>query len=114
VAITPLLTNDSGQLDNPAASRAIRDSGMHHIRYQQDTRPRPSSGLNGLGFAMGAVLAAIRLIVAELEQADAQRLVLIRKIATEDRYTLTDPRTDPPPYWPSKSRQATRGKRGRH
>jgi hypothetical protein len=39
-----LLTNDSGQLDNPNESQAIRDSGMHEIRYQQDTRPRPSGG----------------------------------------------------------------------
>jgi hypothetical protein len=47
-----LLTNDSGQLDNVDECRAIRDSGMHHIRYRQDTR-RGGGGLEGLAYAMG-------------------------------------------------------------
>lgn len=64
-----LLTNDSAQLDDPEESRAIRDSGMHHIRYQQN----PRHGLDGLAGAMGSVMAAIRPVVRDLEAADGQR-----------------------------------------
>ena len=43
-----LLTNDSRQLDSDIESRAIRDSGMHHIRYRHDAR----RGIDGLALAM--------------------------------------------------------------
>ncbi len=63
-----LLTNDSNQLDDPDECRAIRESAMHHVRYPV------SDGLNGLALAMGAVLAAIRPLLAELDVARGQRL----------------------------------------
>lgn len=59
-------------------------------------------GLNGLALAMGAILAAMRQVVQDLEQANGQRLVLIHEIRNERRHDTTDPRTDPPAYWPSK------------
>jgi PIN like domain len=104
------LTNDQGQLDDPLECRAIRDSGMHHIRYRQETGPR-RGGLDGLAFAMGAVVAAIRFVVTDLERVDGQRLVLIRSIAMEKRHELVDPEVDPPPYWPSGRGQSTRKRR---
>jgi|GEM_PF-1450697 len=97
-----ILTNDSKQLDDVEECRAIRDSGLHHIRYRQHTGRGESGGLNGLALAMGAILAAIRQVVRELEQADSQRLVLIQEIRNERRHEMTDPRLDPPAYWPSK------------
>ncbi len=54
-----LITNDSAQLDSVEKTRAIRDSGMHHIRYRHDTR----RGIDGLALAMAAVMAAIRPVV---------------------------------------------------
>src|ERR1700712_2296818 len=71
-----LVTNDSGQLDNPDECIAIKKSAMHHIRSHM------GDGLDGLALAMAAVFAAIRPIVAELDGADGQRLVLVTRIAS--------------------------------
>src|SRR5487761_543689 len=71
-----LVTNDSAQLDSIEESKAIKDSGLHHIRYRQNTR----LGLDGLALAIGSVIATIRQIVDELEHAEDQRLVEIQSI----------------------------------
>ncbi|MBV9821373.1 MAG: DUF5615 family PIN-like protein [Actinobacteria bacterium] len=97
-----LLTNDSKQLDNVAECRAIRDSGLHHVRYRQHTGPGESGGRTGLALAMAAVLAAIRHVVRDLEQVDSQRLVLISELLDERRHEVIDPRRHPPAYWPSR------------
>jgi len=89
-----LITNDSGQLDNPDECRAIRDSGMHHVRYPI------RDGLDRLALAIAAVMAAIRPVVAELSSAGGQRLVLVQSIQAGRRHTTTDPADSPPPYWP--------------
>jgi hypothetical protein len=102
-----LLTNDSAQLDSAEESRAIRDSRMHHIRYRQD----PRRGIDGLATAMAGVLAAIRPVVRDLAAADGQRLVLVESVAPGRRHTAVDPRTDPPPYWPSRAGQPHRRSR---
>jgi hypothetical protein len=94
-----LLTNDSAQLADVDECRAIKDSGLHHVRYHQNTK----RGIDGLALAMAAVLAAIRPIVGELETADGQRLVEIQSIAPGPRHRTTDPRRGPPPYWPSRA-----------
>jgi hypothetical protein len=96
-----LVTNDSGQLHSAEESRAIRDSGLHHVRYHQD----PRRGIDGLAVAMASVMAAIRPIVYELEQADGQRLIEIQSVTPGRRHKTTDPRIDPPPYWPSRPRR---------
>ena len=103
-----LLTNDSAQLADVDECRAIRDSGLHHVRYHQDTR----RGVDGLALAMGAVLAAIRQVIRELESVDGQRLVEIQSIGPGKRHHTIDPRQDPPPYWPSRAgRPRRRGAR---
>lgn len=106
-----LLTNDSKQLDDADECRAIRDSGLHHIRYRQRTGRSDSGGLTGLALAMGAILAAIRQVVRDLEQAESQRLVLIHEIRNDRRHDLIDPFRDPPPYWPSRHSGRRRGDR---
>jgi hypothetical protein len=77
---------------------------MHHIRYRQDTR----RGLDGLASAMASVLAAIRPLVRELDAANGQQLVEIQAILPGRRHRLTDPRFDPPRYWPSRAGQPHR------
>lgn len=91
-----LVTNDSAQLDSAEETCAIRDSGMHHIIYRHDTR----RGVDGLALAMAAVMATIRPVVRELDDAHGQLLVEIQAIHPAKRYKITDPRVDPPPYWP--------------
>lgn len=109
-----ILTNDSKQLEDAEECRAIRDSGMHHIRYRQQTGRGDNGGLTGLGLAMGAILAAMRQIVGELEAADSQRLVLIHQIRNERRHETTNPTKDPPAYWPTRpSRRRSRPRRRR-
>ncbi|MDQ4021228.1 MAG: DUF5615 family PIN-like protein [Actinomycetota bacterium] len=102
-----LITNDSAQLDNPEETRSIRDSGMHHIRYRHDTR----RGVDGLAFAMASVMAAIRHVVRELNDADGQRLVEIQAISLVKRHHIIDPRVDPPPYWPRRAGAAPRSRK---
>lgn len=63
---------------------------MHHIRYRHD----PRRGIDGLALAVGAVLAAIRPVVRELDDAQGQRLVEIQAIQPAKRYKITDPRVD--------------------
>lgn len=104
-----LLTKDSAQLDSPEESRAIRDSGIHHIRFRQDSK----RGMDGLAGAMAAVVAAIRLVVAELDSCTGQRLVVIQSIAPGRRHEITDPKIDPPPYWPSRVGHPRRPRRPR-
>jgi hypothetical protein len=94
------LTNDSAQLQSAEETRAIRDSGMHHIRYHHETR----RGRDGLALAIASVMASVRPIVRELEEVDSQRLVEIQSIRPGRRHTTTDPKTDPPRYWPRRSR----------
>lgn len=90
------VTNDSNQLNDVDESRAIRGSGMHHVRY--DT----GEGKEGLALAMASVLAAAVPCMDELEAAPGQRLVHIRSVAAHRRavrYEIVDPVTHPPNYW---------------
>ncbi|MBL7490339.1 DUF5615 family PIN-like protein [Frankia sp. AgB1.9] len=89
-----ILTNDSRQLEEPIETTAIRKSGLHHIRY---TQRRP--GLKGLALAMGAVISSMPGIVDDLAEVTDQRLVHIHGLEPRGRYTIVDPRRDPPRYW---------------
>lgn len=88
------LTNDVSQLDDPDETRAIRRSKMHHVRYSQRQK-----GLTGLALAIGAVVAAMPGVMAELEAATGQRLVQIRGLDVAGRFTVHDPTRYPPKYW---------------
>jgi hypothetical protein len=94
------LTNDSAQLQSVEETRAIRDSGMHHIRYRHETR----RGRDGLALAMASVMASVGPIVRELEEVDSQRLVEIQAIRPGARHTTIDPKIDPPRYWPRRAK----------
>jgi hypothetical protein len=91
-----LITRDRSQLDDPRECTAIKKSGLHHIRYAQRT-----GGMRGLALAMGAVIAAMPMVMEELEEADGQRLVQITGIDPRNRFRATDPRREAPSvYWP--------------
>lgn len=93
------VTNDKNQLQDVDESRAIRNSGLHHVRYYQDT----NRGKEGLALAMASLLAAAVPCIRELETTTGQRLVRIRPIVPHQRtarYNVVDPVKDPPPYWP--------------
>jgi hypothetical protein len=90
-----LLTRDRAQFSDPRECDAIKKSGLHHVRYAQ----RPGS--RGLALALGAIIAAMPMVMEELENATGQRLVQIVSIESRRRFEITDPRRTPPsPYWP--------------
>jgi hypothetical protein len=89
-----IITRDRGQLNDPAECDAIKKSRLHHVRYAQRRE-----GMAGLGLALGAIIAAMPTLMEELEQAASQRLVHITGLDPR-RYEITDPASEPPPYWP--------------
>jgi hypothetical protein len=93
-----LITKDKSQLNDPRECDVIKKSGLHHIRYTQRVE-----GTRGLALALGAIIAAMPMVMQELENADGQRLVKIASIDGRpgSRFELTDPRREAPsPYWP--------------
>jgi PIN like domain len=92
------VTRDNSQLSDPNECRAIKDSGLHHVRYSQRRE-----GLAGLALAIGSVIAAMPAVMVELEAATGQRLVHIASIDPgRRRFDIIDPASDPPPYWPGR------------
>jgi PIN like domain len=90
------LTRDGRQLENPDETRAIMRAGIHHVRYTQTV-----NGLVGVGLSMGAVAAAMPLIMDALQVADGQRLIRIARLDhnPQARFEMTDPRKSKPKYW---------------
>jgi hypothetical protein len=91
------LAKDGRQLEDPSETSAIKKSGMHHIRFSHGHK-----GMAGLGLAMGAVIAAMPLIVRELDTAHGQQLVHIKGLnpGSKQRFDRVDPAKQPPRYWP--------------
>lgn len=91
-----LITRDRNQLTDPGECDAIKKSGLHHIRYTQRLE-----GMRGLALALGALIAAMPMIIQQLEEVDGQRLVRMASIEPRERFQIVDPRRTPPsPYWP--------------
>lgn len=91
-----VVTNDAAQLDDPAETRAIKRSGLHHIRYSQRHK-----GLRGLALALGALVAELPTVLDELTTASSQRLVRIHGLdPARKRYEIVDPSQEAPRYWP--------------
>jgi hypothetical protein len=91
-----LITRDRAQFSDPRECDAIKKSGLHHIRYAQR-----QEGMRGLALAVGAIIAAMPMVMQELEAANGQRLVQIANIEPRRRFEITDPQRNPPSaYWP--------------
>jgi|SRR5580658_5429736 hypothetical protein len=90
-----LITGDRRQLNDPAECKAIKRSGLHHVTYSHRRQ-----GTQGLALALGAVIAAMPMIMAELETTEGQRLVRIVGLDPHRRFEIQDPARQPPPYWP--------------
>ncbi|HUY51688.1 MAG TPA: hypothetical protein VMV92_39305 [Streptosporangiaceae bacterium] len=89
-----IITRDRNQLMDPDECDAIKRSGLHHVRYAQRRE-----GTEGLGLALGAIIAAMPMVMAALERASGQQLVHIAGLDPNRRYEMTDPKKDPPRYW---------------
>jgi hypothetical protein len=61
---------------------------------------RKSGGCRYEMSALGAVIAAMPMLMEDLEQVDGQRLVHIVGLDPGRRYEVTDPAANPPNYWP--------------
>ena len=91
-----VVTANIGQFNDPSECDAIKKSRVHHVSYEL-----VESGLKGLGLASGAICAAIRPILDELEQRDRQHIVRIQSLSSSKRrFKITDPAKEPPSrYW---------------
>lgn len=67
------ITNDRAQLRDPAETKAIRKSGMHHICYT-----RRGKGLAAQATALAAIIAALPVIADEVETSTEQLLIKIK------------------------------------
>lgn len=96
-----IITNDAKQLNRPMEVQAIARSGLHRIQYRQNNK---HGGLVGLGTAIATVCAALPHALAELEEADGQRLVFLTAIdpSRRSRLQVTDPAVEPPKHWPGR------------
>jgi hypothetical protein len=91
-----VVTNDAAQMADVDECRAVKKAGLHRVSYRHR-----HPGLKGLAVAIGSLIAALPEVVEELEIADGQRLVAVTGIdPTRKRYTIVDPKRDPPQYWP--------------
>lgn len=92
-----ILTNDEKQMHRRLEVEAIAKSGIHRIQYAHNAK-----GLHGLGVAIGTVCAGLPLALAEIEQADSQRLIQLRGIdpTVASRLKIIDPGQAPPKFWP--------------
>lgn len=90
-----IVTNDNAQMADPDECREVKRSGIHRISYKQR-----HPGMKGLAVAVGSLVAAMPAVVAELDNADGQRLVAITGInPAKKRYEIIDPQRNPPAYW---------------
>lgn len=75
------VTKDTGQLSDPAETRAVKKSGMHWVSFRQ------RDGRVALGLAMGAVIAGVPPLVDELD-GRAQTVARIRSLASSARWEI--------------------------
>jgi PIN like domain len=90
-----VVTNNLRQINDPVECDAIKKSGRHVVFYTLE------SGLQGLALASGAICAAIRPVITNLEGRSEQHLVWITGLAaSKRRYTIKNPATDAvSAYW---------------
>lgn len=94
------VTKDRSQMNDPEEVAVIRKAGIHHVTFKMD------SGRAGYARAVASIVAAMPAIVDELEAADGQRLVTIRKIdGNQKRHSVVDPSVNPPRYWQGRQRK---------
>src|ERR1017187_4570220 len=68
-----LITRDRSQFSDPRECDAIKKPGLHHVRYAQ------RQGARGLALALGAIIAAMPMVMEELEIATRQRICCLRR-----------------------------------
>lgn len=91
-----IITNDRDQINDPAESRAIRRSGIHHLLY-----PRfGGKGFSGFTLTLAALLAALPAVLAAIADSDNQLFIKVRKISPQaaDRIHIRDLVRNPLPY----------------
>jgi hypothetical protein len=93
-----VLTLDLAQLDSVEESRALKRSGLHHVGIAQG---RSAQGIKGIARVVSSVIVSMPYVLADLAQADGQRVVELSLLSASKRHTLFDPRveTERFPYW---------------
>ncbi|GAB3152817.1 hypothetical protein GCM10027290_44320 [Micromonospora sonneratiae] len=95
-----LVTADLNQLYREEECKLIRKYGFHHVRFQQ-----VGTGITAMASVIATIVAGLPAVLPELEQADGQRLVLLKPVRSDRKqYEIVDPRLNPPTYWPGRGR----------
>lgn len=90
-----LVTADVNQLYRNDERKLIKKYGFHHVRFQQ-----VGKGVSAMAGAIATIVAGLPAVLPELERADSQRLVLLKAVRSDGkRFTIVDPRVEPPTYW---------------
>lgn len=101
------VTADLAQLDDPDECTLIRKGGFHHVRFQRYGR-----GVAMTASAIATVVAGLPAALSDLEQADGQRLVLLKLVRCgQGQFELCDPMKNPPAYWKATGQVERRPKR---
>ncbi|GAA5080607.1 homoserine dehydrogenase [Thermocatellispora tengchongensis] len=92
-----VLTNDGRQMQRPREVAAVAASRVHRIEYSHK-----HPGLAGIGIAIATVAAGLPSALALLEEADGQRLIMLRGVdpTVGSRIRVCDPAISPPKFWP--------------
>lgn len=102
-----LVTADVNQLHDERECKLIKKYGFHHVRFQQVGR-----GVLATGSAISTIVAGLTAVVPELDEADGQRLVLLKSVKCgATQYEMCDPVADPPSYWPGRGDAAATPRR---
>lgn len=93
-----VVTLDLSQLDSADESRALKRSGLHHVGIAQG---RSAQGIKGIARVIASVIVSMPYVLADLEQADGQRVVELSLLSASKRHALLDPTVEIErfPYW---------------
>lgn len=93
-----ILTLDVAQLESFEESRELKRSGLHHIAIRQG---RSAQGIKGMARVVASVIVAMPYVLADLTDAEGQRIVELALLSATARHTILDPRTNAArfPYW---------------
>lgn len=93
-----MLTLDLAQLSSIDESRALKQSGLHHIGIQQG---RSAQGVRGMARVIASVVVAMPYVLADLDAVEGQRIVELSLLGATRRHEMLNPRRDVArfPYW---------------
>ena len=86
-----VLTLDLDQLESAEESRALKQSGLHHIGIHQG---RSAQGVRGMARVISSVVVAMPYVLDDLDGVGSQRVIELSLLGAARRHQVLDPRRD--------------------